>query len=111
MLSFPGQFCANSASMGVRGLSWERCRGWHLWTWAVLCRRMRCNRPKTDPALDSRPQVRDLWVVYVAEPHAAPVDTVCPDCWFLEFSLLIIEGFRDSTGWLSFCESLSTLQS
>lgn len=28
MRSFSGQFCANSASMGVRGMSWERCRGW-----------------------------------------------------------------------------------
>ena len=28
MPSFSGQFCANSASMGVRGASWERCRGW-----------------------------------------------------------------------------------
>lgn len=28
MRSFSGQFCANSASMGVRGASWERCRGW-----------------------------------------------------------------------------------
>lgn len=82
-----------------------------LWTWAVLRRRMRGNRPKTDPALDSRLQVLDRWVVCVAEPHAAPADTVCPDCWFLEFSLLIIEGFRDSPGWLAFCESLSTLQS
>ena len=58
--------------------------------------------PQTARALDSRPQVRDRWVVCIAESHAAPVDTVCPDCWFLEFSLLIMEGFRDSPGWLSF---------
>lgn len=42
----------------------------------------------------------------VAEPGAAPVDTVCPDSSFPGFSLLIREGFRDSPGMLSFLMNL-----
>ena len=45
-------------------------------------------------------------VVCVAEPGAAPVDTMCPDCSFPGFSFLIREGFRDSPGMLSFLMNL-----
>lgn len=46
MRSFSGQFCANSASMGVRGMSWERCRGWRCGLGPLLHRRMRGDRPR-----------------------------------------------------------------